>query len=128
LSCLPGAARGEARSRFQRWSWSDPLALLADQALFAFGHEQLIEALTSLAQPRRLQFQNGGDLALPLHPLLIGPCETEQAHTRHGHQAQLHRQANDAAEEFSPLARQVDQFSVSGDSGQAVASCWCGGR
>ncbi len=90
----------------------DPLTLLADQALLAFGDEELIEARAGLVEPGRLKLENGADLTLPLHPLLVGARQAKQAHTGDGNKAELDGESDDAAEQLTAFTGEADPLSI----------------
>ena len=63
----------------------------------------MVKPLPGLGELGPLQVEHSGELTLALHPFLIGRGEAGKADSSHQHQTNLHRQADDAAEENAQL-------------------------
>lgn len=89
----------------------DPLLLLAHQTLFAAEGEELVEALAGTAELGLLDVENGLQLTLPFHALLVGHSHPAQAHTHHQGQAGLDAEGDEAAGELALFAGQGNLFA-----------------
>lgn len=82
---------------------SDPLALFPDQLLLPFHHEELIKTVPGLGELGLFNLQNRVELPLAIHPFLIGASKAAKTHPGDHHQPQLHRQSDQAANQFPTL-------------------------